>query len=155
VSEATKASYLRASFLMSFLFLLSFFKSSTEADSKPKCLARSRSCWSPMMLYIQSETYIRILLISSDDIHIDRTVERTKCSYQGEERWEGGWCRRNACHAEGHSSSNRSGARRSRGSYASWCFGSSPEAVGHFDALRLLIEIRVRWRIYIRSVDTD
>lgn len=64
-SEATKASYLRASFLMSFLFLLSFFKScrvvsvipmnlnyrakltSVLMASTPWCLARSISCWSP------------------------------------------------------------------------------------------------------------
>jgi hypothetical protein len=49
VSEATKASYLRASFLMSFLFLLSFFKSSALMASTPPCLARSISCWSPRM----------------------------------------------------------------------------------------------------------
>src|SRR5271154_1502552 len=50
VSEATKASYLRASFLISFLFLLSFFRSSADMASKPWCLARSMSCWSPRML---------------------------------------------------------------------------------------------------------
>jgi hypothetical protein len=50
VSEATKASYLRASFLMSFLFLFSFFKSSELMASTPPCLARSISCWSPRML---------------------------------------------------------------------------------------------------------
>lgn len=49
-SEATKASYLRANFLTSFLFLLSFFKSSADMASTPPCLARSRSCWSPKML---------------------------------------------------------------------------------------------------------
>ena len=49
MSEATKASYLRASFLMSFLFLLSFFKSSALMASTPPCLARSISCWSPRM----------------------------------------------------------------------------------------------------------
>jgi hypothetical protein len=62
-SEATKASYFFASFLMSFLFLLSFFKScrvvryvytedfreltSVLMASTPWCLARSMSCWSP------------------------------------------------------------------------------------------------------------
>ena len=50
VSEATKASYLRASFLINFLFLLSFFKSSEDMASTPPCLARSISCWSPRML---------------------------------------------------------------------------------------------------------
>ena len=50
VSEATKASYLRASFLMSFLFLFNFFKSSELMASTPPCLARSISCWSPRML---------------------------------------------------------------------------------------------------------
>src|SRR5689334_15589916 len=35
VSEATKASYLRASFLISFLFLLSFFRSSADMASTP------------------------------------------------------------------------------------------------------------------------
>jgi len=44
VSEATKASYLRASFLINFLFLLSFFKSSEDMASIPPCLARSISC---------------------------------------------------------------------------------------------------------------
>lgn len=51
VSEATKASYFRASFLISFLFLLSFFKSSEDMASTPACLARSISCWSPRTLY--------------------------------------------------------------------------------------------------------
>src|ERR1700712_2595968 len=51
VSEAIKASYLRASFLMSFLFLLSFFKSSADMASTPPCFARSISCWSPRMLF--------------------------------------------------------------------------------------------------------
>ena len=50
VSEETKASYLRASFLISFLFLLSFFKSSADMASTPWCLARSMSCWSPRTL---------------------------------------------------------------------------------------------------------
>lgn len=49
VSEAMKASYLRASFLMSFLFLLSFLRSSALMASTPPCLARSMSCWSPRM----------------------------------------------------------------------------------------------------------
>lgn len=49
-SEATKASYLRASFLMSFLFLFSFLRSSADMPSMPWCLARSRSCWSPRTL---------------------------------------------------------------------------------------------------------
>lgn len=49
LSEATKASYLRASFLMSFLFLFSFFRSSADMASTPPCLARSISCWSPKM----------------------------------------------------------------------------------------------------------
>ncbi len=50
VSEEMKASYLRASFLISFLFLLSFFKSSADMASTPACLARSISCWSPKTL---------------------------------------------------------------------------------------------------------
>lgn len=49
-SEATKASYLCASFLMSFLFLFSFLRSSADMPSMPWCLARSRSCWSPRTL---------------------------------------------------------------------------------------------------------
>jgi hypothetical protein len=51
VSEATKASYLRASFLINFLFLLNFFKSSEDMASIPPCLARSISCWSPRILF--------------------------------------------------------------------------------------------------------
>jgi hypothetical protein len=39
LSEAMNASYLRASFLMSFLFLLSFFRSSALMASTPPCLA--------------------------------------------------------------------------------------------------------------------
>ncbi len=49
-SEARKASYLRASFLMSFLFLLSFLRSSEDMASMPWCLERSMSCWSPRTL---------------------------------------------------------------------------------------------------------
>ena len=49
-SEDRKASYLRASFLISFLFLLSFFRSSEDMASTPACLARSISCWSPRTL---------------------------------------------------------------------------------------------------------
>lgn len=57
-SEARKASYLRASFLMSFLFLFSFLRSSADMASMPWCLARSRSCWSPRTLYYHLVSYL-------------------------------------------------------------------------------------------------
>ena len=62
VSEATKASYLRASFLISFLFLLSFFKSSEDMASTPACLARSISCWSPRTLYTYQFTVLLLFV---------------------------------------------------------------------------------------------
>jgi len=78
-SEAKKASYLRASFLMSFLFLLSFFKSSADIASTPWCLARSISCWSPRTLPARVNYCLRILL----------SLEfLTRCSCSGEEREE-------------------------------------------------------------------
>ena len=48
-SEARNASYFLASFLTSFLFLLSFFKSSTDMYSRSICLARSMSAASARM----------------------------------------------------------------------------------------------------------
>jgi hypothetical protein len=88
-SDETKASYLRASFLMSFLFLLSFFKSchivstcfarrgvehrltSVLMASTPWCLARSISCWSPRTqmamptLYCQRSDLTLVLLVTT------------------------------------------------------------------------------------------
>merc|ERR1712158_61274 len=48
-SEARKASYFLASFLTSFLFLLSFLRSSALMQGRPLDLASSQCCWSPRM----------------------------------------------------------------------------------------------------------
>eukprot|EP00835_Amoeboradix_gromovi_P006954 NODE_957_length_2769_cov_0.263670.p3 type:complete len:112 gc:universal NODE_957_length_2769_cov_0.263670:1600-1935(+) len=48
-SEAKKASYFLANFLISFLFLFNFFKSSTDIPSIPILAASSRCCSSPNM----------------------------------------------------------------------------------------------------------
>ena len=46
-SEAKKASYFLASFLTSFLFLLSFFSASMSMWGISTALASSQCCWSP------------------------------------------------------------------------------------------------------------
>merc|ERR1712121_452124 len=46
-SEARKASYFLANFLTSFLFLLSFLRSSALIEGMPLALASSQCCWSP------------------------------------------------------------------------------------------------------------
>ena len=167
VSEAIKASYLRASFLMSFLFLLSFFKSSEDIASTPWCFALSISCWSPRTLDMTA---------SADDFlshqhqwdapnghprpghtrQFDSAAETLICKEdfggsaflsdghiglrRGREKPAKGFTWR-SYHAEGHNSWGRFEARRSPENFVS----SPPESIsgglGRWYALRL-------WMIY-------
>ena len=86
VSEATKASYLRASFLINFLFLLSFFKSSEDIASTPPCLARSISCWSPRILKqpISVQAFKSSLLRCTDVVDVPDAHSRARNNWQAD-----------------------------------------------------------------------